>query len=424
MVQEESFKTERRDLLDNKSGNRSRRIAQFTPFIGPHGLIRSSGRLQRLVEIDFDTKRPIVLDALHTFVKLFLRHTHLENHHQGMDYLRSKVQERFAFLKIRSSLHLINQTSSRVKSSVQQPFNRSSGLFYVTVRRTTEKGWGFLFTCLTSFAVHVEVVPSMDTSSCVMGVAHFVSRRSRPAMIWSDNSTNFVGAEKEPLDYIKKWNTNNITAEVAHKGIKWRFNPPSVPHQGGIWERLVRSFKTLLYSTLGTRRLTDEVLNTTFCLVECALNSGPLTPVSANPYELGAITPNHSLLDNRATGIPSIFGVDEFNHRKRYACAQFYANAIWVRLLKEYVPALNRRSKWQTPAEQLKGGDLVWIVEESNPRVNYPTARIEELRYGSDSVAYSTVVRTSSESLVRPLVKLVSICSQHLLSGRGMLPSN
>ena len=84
-----------------------------------------------------------------------------------------------------------NQTASCVESSVQQPFNLSWQTFqrrnshtsllplptpglitsvsYFTVRRTTEKRCGFLFTCLTSRAVHVEVVPSMDISSCVMG---------------------------------------------------------------------------------------------------------------------------------------------------------------------------------------------------------------------------------------------------------------
>ena len=180
--------------------------------------------------------------------------------------------------------------------------------------------------------------------------------------------------------------------------------------KGGIWERLVRSFKRVLYTILGTRRLTDEVLSTTFCLVEHALNSRPLTPVSADPADLGALTPNHFLLGNQARSLLSIIGVDEFDHRKRYARAQSYANAIWSRWIKEYVPALNRRSKWQTPANHhLKTGDLVWVVEETNPRGYYPTARITELRYGSDSVARSAVLRTSSGLLVRPLVKLVPI---------------
>ena len=181
-------------------------------------------------------------------------------------------------------------------------------------------------------------------------------------------------------------------------------------HQGGIWERLVRSFMQILYTILGTRRLTDKVLNTTFCLAEHALNSRPLTSVSANPSDLGAITPNHFLLGNQATAMPSIVGVDEFDHRKRYARAQSYVNTIWSRWIKEYLQALNRRSKWQTPAEHhLKTGDLVWVVQETNPRGYYPTARITVRRCGSDSVARSAGLRTSSGSLVRPFVKLVPI---------------
>ena len=161
------------------------------------------------------------------------------------------------------------------------------------------------------------------------------------------------------------------------------------------------------YTILGTRRLTDEVLNITFSLVEYALNSPPLKPVSA---ELGTITPNHFLNGSQATGIPSIVGVDESDYRQRYARAQSYANTIWSRWIKEYVPALNRRSKLQTPAEhQLTTGDLVWVVEETNPRGYYPTARITELRYGSGSVARSAVLRTPTGSLVRPLVKLLPI---------------
>ena len=90
--------------------------------------------------------------------------------------------------------------------------------------------------------------------------------------------------------------------------------------------------------------------------------------------------------------------------------ARSYANAIWSSWIKEYVPPLYRRSKRQTPAEQqLKTGDLVGVVEETNPRGYYPTARITELRYGSDSVARSAVLRTSTRSLVRPLVKLEPI---------------
>ena len=67
-----------------------------------------------------------------------------------------------------------------------------------------------------------------------MGVERFLSRRGKPAMIWSDNGTNFIGAETELRESIEKWNIVKIAAELAHKGIKWTFNPPSAAHQGGI----------------------------------------------------------------------------------------------------------------------------------------------------------------------------------------------
>ena len=78
----------------------------------------------------------------------------------------------------------------------------------------------------------------MDSSYYVLGMEWFVSRRGTPAMIWSDNVTNFFVLEEVLREYIEKYleyisNTINIAAELAHKGIKWTFNPPSALHQGG-----------------------------------------------------------------------------------------------------------------------------------------------------------------------------------------------
>ena len=263
------------------------------------------------------------------------------------------------------------------------------------------KGGRFIFICLTTRAVHVEIVTCMDTSSCVTGVERFLvlreSCRGKPAMIWSDNGTKFIGAEKELRESVEKWNIVNIAAELAPKVIKWRFNSPRAPHRGGIWERMVRSFECVLYTILGTRHLTDEVLHTTFCLVEYALNSRLLTPVSAEPCNFNALMSNHFPLG--VYFIPSLVGNNDFDHRKHYARAQSSANAIWSLWITEYVPKLNLRSKCQTPAEQhINTDDPVWIVEETNPRGYYPTARVVELRYGTDSVARTAVLRTSSSS--------------------------
>ena len=175
------------------------------------------------------------------------------------------------------------------------------GAFYVTVRWTNEKRWRFLFTCLTTRAVNVEVVPSMDTRSCVMGVERFVSRRGKPAMIWSDNRTNIIGAEKDLGEIIEKWNTINITAELAAHWAEVQSAQCAAPswHLGEVdpqfWEGTVHHPRYTSPYWWGVEHYF-------FCLVEYALNARPLNSVSADPSNLGPITPNHFLLGNQATG--------------------------------------------------------------------------------------------------------------------------
>ena len=100
IIQSESFPIERQQLAQEKQINMKSRIAVYSPFIGPGGLLRSTGRIKRLAEIDFDLKHPIILDGRHPLVLLFLRHMHLKHHHEGVDYLRALIQQRFAVLKL------------------------------------------------------------------------------------------------------------------------------------------------------------------------------------------------------------------------------------------------------------------------------------------------------------------------------------
>ena len=239
---------------------------------------------------------------------------------------------------------------------------------------------GDFCTCLTTRAVHFEIVPSLGNSSCVMSIERFIVRRSTPSTIWSDNGTNFVGAEKELIACIKIWNGMAPTIFV-HKRVAWKFNPPGASHHGGSWERLVRSVKRVLYDILGSRRVTEVVLETTLCLVEQALNSRPITPVSTDSLELEVLTPNHPLQGQHARRFPSLLPGEHFDHKKRYVRAQSYANAIWPRWLRENVPFLNKRVKWHSQSDfTLKAGDLVWLIEPDSPCGYNLLARIVKLQ--------------------------------------------
>ena len=432
LVQLESFNTEKKCLLKSLPLSKSSKIVEFSPFIGPNGLLRASGRTKQLDVASFDMKHPILLDSRHPLVRLFLENFHINQCHQGVEYLRALIQQQYAIVKLRPTLRSIVSRCitcrkrkaetlapmmsdlPRERLAYREPPFRNTGIdyfgpIYVSVKRSTEKRWGFLFTCLTTRAVHFEVVPSMDTSSCVMGIERFAARRGTPSVLWSDNGTNFVASDKELLQNVRNWNQQVLTESLVKKGIQWKFNPPSAPHHGGVWERLVRSFKHVFYAVIGNRRVTDEILATTFCLVEQSLNARPLVPASADATDLDALTPNHFLHETSCSVLPSHQQAD-VDHRKRYARAQAYSNAIWNRWLREYVPTLNRRSKWSShPNRDLKTGDLVWIVEPTSPRGHYPLARVVRLNFGTDAVTRSAEVRTVSGNLVRPVIKLAPV---------------
>ena len=82
----------------------------------------------------------------------------------------------------------------------------------------------------------------------------------------------------------------------APKEIEWRFQPPSAPHFGGAWKRLVQCTKKTLKAILAHRTVFKEVLRAALVEAEGILNSRLVTHVSNDAGDIEALTPNHFLL--------------------------------------------------------------------------------------------------------------------------------
>ena len=153
--------------------------------------------------------------------------------------------------------------------------------------------------------------------------------------MWSDNGTNFKGAQAELKRCLDDMDQNKVLNHLSPLGISWHFNPPFAAHWGGAWERLVGSVKKALNAILGSSRLTDSVLHTALVEVEGVLNSRPLTHSSMDMKDLSALTPNHFLIGRSDNKIPpDSFQDREINSRKRWRQSQVVANQVCKRWLR------------------------------------------------------------------------------------------
>ena len=134
-----------------------------------------------------------------------------------------------------------------------------------------------VFVFLSVKAVHLEAVTDLTSEAFIAALRHFIARRGYLTLIWSDNGTNFVGANreiKEFHDFIKQQQTHSIISEFCStSNIEWHFTPEHGPNFGGLWEAAVKSTKTHLKRVIRDVKLSFEELTTILTQIEVCLNS-------------------------------------------------------------------------------------------------------------------------------------------------------
>ena len=145
------------------------------------------------------------------------------------------------------------------------------------------KAYICIFVSLTVKAVHLEVVSDLTTDAFLAALRRFIARRGKPTLIWSDNGSNFVGADREIknlFNFLCQQKTKLVVSEFCStQGIEWKFIPQHSPHFGGLWEAAVKSTKRHLRRIVSDVKLTFEEMSTILAQIEAVLNSRPLTPL-------------------------------------------------------------------------------------------------------------------------------------------------
>ncbi|XP_063394966.1 uncharacterized protein LOC134679941 [Cydia fagiglandana] len=260
----------------------------------------------------------------------------------------------------------------------------------------TEKVYIVIFICFTTKCVHLELVSSLCKDSFLATLRRFIARRSKPATLFSDNGTQFVGARNELYKFLND-NASSIIDEMSNERIDFKFIPAYAPHMAGLWEANIKCIKAHLHRVLGNAHLVFEDLYTILVQIEALLNSRPLTPLSTDPRDMRPLTPGHFLVGRPMTALPSPPLVDVNQNRlTRFERLEQLRQHFWARWHKEYITELQQRTKWRTSkGQQLKKGALVLIKEEGLPPMKWRLGRITEIYPGSDGIARVADINTA-----------------------------
>ena len=264
--------------------------------------------------LPFRLKHPVILPKQHEVTDKLVQHFHNKDH-QGRGITANVIRNNGYWILGMSSVvsklvhNCITCRKSRRPPEGQKmgdiPADRLEpgpafthvgadyfGPFFIRDGRKEVKRYGVLFTCLNSRAVHLETANSLESSAFINAFRRFQCVRGPVRTLRCDRGTNFVGGYHE----LFAGQVEKVRNALLDHQCDFIFNVPHASHQGGIWERQIRSVRNALNPLLGSQgyQLDDESFRTFLCEAANVVNSRPLTVETLNdPTSKQPLTPNH-----------------------------------------------------------------------------------------------------------------------------------
>ena len=443
MIQQEAFQSELKfygrskgttpKALRKGQGN----IWRLDPFVDNTGLLRVGGRIRKSSYPDAD-RHPVILPKHSVAVTRILEHHHQMVHHGGHPATLNAVRSHGYWVisghtqvkKVIFTCVLCRKYRGRLgeqkmadlpqsRTEEVAPFTNAGvdlfGPFSIKEGRISVLRYVALFTCFSSRAVHLEAVNNVSADNFILALRRFLARRGPTSSLRSDNGTNFVGAKNEfrkayqEMDHSK---INDYLLSHRCEWITWDTNVPEASHTGGVWERQIRSVRSIMTSLLHDHptTLTDEAFRTLLAEAELIVNSRPLTADTNNPSS-PALSPIQ-LLTLKSKVVfppPGIFQKEDIYCKKRWRHVQHLANLFWDRYRKEYLQSLQTRNKWTHPKRNFCVGDVVLMKDSAASRQQWPMAKVVKVFPSSDGLVRSVELKVPSatKALQRPIQKIV-----------------
>ena len=403
-------------------------------YLDPEGIIRSHGRLERLLEPTVSNNQ-ILINGYHPFVRSYIAYKHVHLNCSSKTYTLHTVRRELVgpYLTVNVNKIVRECLACRVlrarpyyypkmpalppeRLAAQAPFAVCGidycGPFLVKQGRSQTKIWISLFTCLVTRAIHLEIVTDLTAESFLTALKTMAWYKATPKIIMTDNATNFTKSAK----VLKEISLSQAVREEFNlTGIEWRFTPAYAPHFGGVYERLIGSLKRELVKLIGQAEVTYHELRNHLAEIEGIINSRPLIKTG----NLEVITPKH-LLTGRHYQHDQILNVMDTNR------IQIEADAVRNNLPKLYQALEERQARfWQNFQNQYldsikfsrdatgkkssglspQVNDLV-IIHSKDPRLQWKRAIVKEILPSKDGQPRVCKVQTTSGLTTRAIKDL------------------
>ncbi|XP_062248605.1 uncharacterized protein LOC133957162 [Platichthys flesus] len=420
LTQEEAFAGDIQRIRFQKGDIRSKhnKLHRLNAFLDKNNVLRVGGRLSKSA-LHHDIKHPAILPRKSHVSALLIKHYHERVFHQGRGMTMNELRANGIWVlgcgNVVSS-HIYKcvkcrryRRSTEVQQMADLPQERAEesppftycgldcfGPFIVKEGRKELKRYGLLFTCLCSRAVHIETLDDLTTDAFMNALRTVMAIRGPVRQIRCDQGTNFMGARRVLSELLKGIDPERQRAF----GCEFVLNVPSASHMGGVWERQIRTVRSILMVMLdqAASRLDTTTLRTFLYETMAIINSRPLSVEHLNdPTGPEPLTPNHILTMKSSIILPppGQFCKEDLYLCKRWRKVQFLANEFWQRWKREYLLNLQQRRKWQKISRNSQIDDIVILQEDGSPRNEWKLAKVVE-------------VYPSADGMVRKLKLLVS----------------
>ncbi|GFY75037.1 integrase catalytic domain-containing protein [Trichonephila inaurata madagascariensis] len=239
------FNFEIKCLKNKQPIPRNSKILSLNVFIDDNEILRVDGRL-KFSELTESQKHQILLPKSHHLTQLIIQHFHNKALHSGVqttlylirqfywipsgqDRVRRFIQKCLTCFKTKTQT--INQMMGDLpkdRITPSRPFEKV-GLDFAgpiltkpNLKRSKViiKSYIAIFICFSTKSTHFEVVSDLTTEAFLACLRRFISRRSRPSIIWSDNASNFKGARNILMSMLELCQSDPVQNFAAEEGIQ------------------------------------------------------------------------------------------------------------------------------------------------------------------------------------------------------------